>query len=254
MISKTKRSSINLLLTAVTAIFLTSSVHAFAREIASYGSSPLKADWPKSLNQKVFDNQLTQSNYYFILDGSGSMEGGKCTQNSSKMATAKSALKQFITQTLPAQANAGLLAFDASGLSERVSIAPQQQLSLINAIDTIRAGSGTPLATSISLARKALEQQASAQLGYGEYNIVIITDGVADDSSKLKKAINKVIQETPIGINTIGFCLGEKHILNRPGYTNYTSAESPQALSAALESVSAAKSCFTVTQFTSDQQ
>lgn len=251
MITKRTLFPAVLVLVAVIAFYLTVSGPSIARNMTSYGNSPLKADWPKELNQNVQDDQLTLANYYFILDGSGSMAGTQCASNNSKMNTAKNALKQFITQTLPAQANAGLLAFDASGLSERVSIASQQQTRLIVAIDTVQAGSGTPLAASITLARQALEQQASAQLGYGEYNIVIITDGVANNGEKLKKAINKVIQETPISISTIGFCLGKKHILNQPGYTNYTSAETPQALSSALDAVLAEQVSFTVTQFTS---
>ncbi len=229
--------------------YLSYMTSAAANPLVTYGAEPLRTDWPPQLQQAVSDPMLTAVNYYFVIDGSGSMAGSQCARSSSKMAVARMSLKQFIQQQLPASANTGMLVFDRNGLSERRSLSVNNRDALTGAIDAVRSGGSTPLARSVRLGREALETQAARQLGYGEYNLIIITDGEADHSDKLQAEVESVIQNTPINISTIGFCLGNQHILNNPGYTNYTSADSPQALKSALDSVLAESEDFVISEF-----
>jgi Ca-activated chloride channel family protein len=81
-----------------------------------------------------------------------------------------------------------------------------------------------------------LQKQAQRQLGYGEYYLVVVTDGEADRETT-PVIVNKIVSESPVIISTIGFCIGEGHSLNRPGLTMYHDATNLEQLNQGLESV-----------------
>lgn len=82
-----------------------------------------------------------------------------------------------------------------------------------------------------------LEKQAAAQLGYGEYNLVVVTDGDASDGSDLEKIVDLVAGQTPINLYTVGFCIDDRHVLNQEGRTEYRSALNTEELGTALQAV-----------------
>jgi Ca-activated chloride channel family protein len=198
--------------------------------------------WPPGLGDiemELEENKL-KKNYYLILDGSGSMSGDK-------MKTAKEALTRFIN-LVPPEANLGLLVFDKSGLSERSKLGSSRQ-QLINQIDKVSASGYTPLRSSLQTAYKKINLQAARQLGYGEYNIVVVTDGEASDGEEPDYVVDTILSESPVVIHTIGFQIGEYHSLNQPGRILYKSAKNFEELSEGLEEVLAEMEDFSVTDF-----
>ncbi|MFC1670255.1 VWA domain-containing protein [Spirochaetota bacterium] len=197
-------------------------------------------NWPPKIKEKVEVGDVSKTNYYIIFDGSGSMSG-------KKIQVAKNALKRFIT-LIPANANIGLTAFDKQSNSERAPLGSKKEL-IVSKVDEIRAGGSTPLGQSVEIAYKKLGIQANKQLGYGEYSLIIITDGQATDESRLKRAVKYLLNESPIVIHTIGFQIGMGHPLNQPGKIYYKTASNLEELSRGLDSVLAELEDFTVKKF-----
>jgi len=201
-----------------------------------------ETDWPPKLSDKIKVDvgDVSQRNYYIIFDGSGSMSG-------SKVRTAKKALKKFI-KLIPEDANIGLTAFDNNSNSERASLGSDREL-ILSKVDQIVAGGATPLGRSVEIAFNTIGLQANRQLGYGDYNLVIITDGQANDEGRLIEAVDYILAKTPIVIHTIGFQIGEGHPLNQPGKIYYKTASNFKELSQGLEKVLAELEDFTITEF-----
>ncbi len=199
-------------------------------------------DWPPSgIKQQVeVDQENTAAkNYYIIFDGSGSMDG-------EKLVIAKKAFVQFINN-VPDGANIGLVCFDASGFYERAPLGSPKK-EIIDKVNKIRAGGNTPLGGCINIAYEKLGLQAKRQLGYGEYNLIILTDGEATDKG-MGQAVERILSETPIVIHTIGLKIGQGHALNQTGRIYYRAAENLKDVSSGLESVLAETEDFTVTDF-----
>ena len=181
-----------------------------------------------SAGVKLDENQL-QSNIYLIFDCSGSMSGGK-------IETAKNAIMQF-GSSIPKETGLGLAIFDGNGLSERLSLGVGNRDKFFAMVKAAEAGGGTPLSEAVKIGYEALRSQAKRQLGYGEYHLVIVTDGEANTGYDPTDMVNQILQESPVLIHTIGFHIGERHSLNQPGRTIYKDAQSPQDLAEGLQSV-----------------
>ena len=176
-------------------------------------------------------------NYYVILDGSGSMADSGCSGSLSKMDAAKEALARF-AGVVPRKAQLGLLAFDQHGVSERVALGLDNRDRFVEEVRKVSAGGQTPLKSSIAAGVARLEEAARRQLGYGEYNLVVVTDGEAVPGSEDPRGVvNDVLGRSPVAIHTIGFCIGSNHSLNQPGRTLYKAAQNPDELKAGLEDV-----------------
>lgn len=214
----------------------------------SYGERGVVNTWPPIEKNVPLADSLTAANYYIVVDGSGSMADHKCTDHRSKMKVAIEAIISFI-EKLPNNAQVGLFAFDANGIGERLPLGSHSKRQAIDSIKRLRAGGGTPLSTSIQSGVTALTQQGVKQLGYGEYHLVVITDGIASSGFSPDAAVNQLLEGTPIVLHTIGFCIDSNHSLNRPGYTIYKGANNPAALMAGLDSVLAESTSFDVTAF-----
>lgn len=185
------------------------------------------------------DGELSLAkNYYFVIDGSGSMgdrpprsaSGDK--RFNSKMEGAKWAAKETVSN-LPDDVNIGLFVFDSYGTREVLALGPKNKQKFLSLVDQIYAGGGTPLGASISAGTAALVKQYQKQLGYGEFRLFVLTDG--DSSDNLN---NGVVEAAKYGIPiyTIGFGIGEGHALRQfsVSYKNADSAaEVQKALSAA---------------------
>jgi uncharacterized protein YegL len=206
--------------------------------------------WPPLADEAgvpVSEN-LTAANYYLVLDGSGSMQDSQCSGSVNKMQAAKNAVSHFGSQ-IPTDANLGLAVFDGNGLSQRTPLGQGDRTAFTQEVMKVKANSGTPLQNAIMLGYQALHRQAVAQLGYGEYHLVVITDGEANDGQDPTPAVNNILANTPIVLHTIGFCIGDRHSLNQPGRIDYRAADDPAALARGLTSVLAESPDFTVTDF-----
>jgi uncharacterized protein YegL len=172
-----------------------------------------------------------------------------CSDGKKKMAVAKSALKDFAT-LLPADANLGLVTFDIEGIKEQVPLAKDNRAAFQQKVVDTRAAGTTPLKDAITLAVKGLTEQARKQLGYGEYHLVIVTDGEAyPDDQNPGFIVSEILKGSPIIIHTVGFCIDSTHSLNQPGKTIYTAANNPQDVAQGLKSVLAESEKFNVDEF-----
>jgi hypothetical protein len=78
---------------------------------------------------------------------------------------------------------------------------------------------------------------------------VVVTDGAADQGQDPTPAVNKMLAESPVVLQTIGFCIGTEHSLNQAGRTIYRAADNVDALRQGLADVLAEAPQFAVTQF-----
>lgn len=213
-----------------------------------YGYNATRNDWPQIDDDQLKSDHLLAENYFIIFDGSGSMAANECSGRSTKARVAISAVNSFVDQ-IPSSANVGLLVFDRNGIDTRIKLGVNNRTELKEKLGAVNFGGGTPLNTAISHGLTELEEQASKQLGYGDYNIVIVTDGVASKDESPETLVNSIYKNSPVAIRTIGFCLGETHSLNQPGITYYKSADNPESLREGLASVLAESDSFDVTSF-----
>ena len=176
-------------------------------------------------------------NFYFVLDGSGSMDG--------KMEEAKAAIKIFVDTVPEENVNLGLFVFDNQGTREVVPLAPHNRAQFMAAVNQASPGGGTPLGTSIKTGVDALTTQYKKQLGYGEYRLIVVTDGEASDSiSTGVKPANRY----GIPIYTIGFGIGERRALRKHSIS-YRSADSAEELKQALEQAASELDVYDPTDF-----
>lgn len=203
---------------------------------------------PENDEPVTYLNNLTSKNFYVIFDGSGSMEESKCADGSTKADIAKKALTHF-AQNIREEAMLGLYIFDAQGMGEKLPLGTNNRNEFIQAISTVNPGGGTPLQSALIDGVKALQSQAIHQRGYGDYNLVVVTDGEASDNEDPAKVVEHLFAYTPVVVHTIGFCIGKNHSLNQPGKTLYDAAQNEEELVRGLEDVLAEAETFDLLDF-----
>ena len=205
--------------------------------------------WPPAGKTERLAEDLTARNFYVVLDGSGSMAERACQGSGRKMDQAKDALAVF-SKSVPANANLGLAVFDNRGIKERVALSTDNRKEFLREVGITAPSGGTPLRDAIALARARIEDQARRQLGYGEYTLVVVTDGEASAGQDPRAVVNEILARSPIIIHTIGFCISDKHSLNQPGRTVYKAANDRADLERGLEATLAEAPKFTADRFT----
>jgi len=192
-------------------------------------------------------------NFYFIFDGSGSMNDQPDKQPrgdqhfSTKMSGAKWAVHKFLDQ-VPPEVNIGLYVFDIEGQRELLPLQRGNREAFRKAIDEMSAGGETPLAEAIAFGAQRLKEKYQEQLGYGEFRLVVVTDGLA--SSLPKAAIDAARLGFPI--YTIGLSIKEKHPL-RDFSVSYKAAENFEELAQGLEDTLAELPDFDPMEFTEEE-
>ena len=180
-------------------------------------------------------------NFYFVFDGSGSMDEQCAGQV--KLGGAKEAVRKFLTK-IPADVNLGLFVFDMGGTREVVPLAPNNRDAFMQAIDRIKSSGGTPLAASIRSGTDRLVEQYKKQLGYGEYRLIAVTDGQAQGIPGAAQYAARF----GMPIYAIGLCIEGDHPL-RTVAVSYREANNYEDLERALEETVAELPSFDVTEF-----
>jgi len=192
-------------------------------------------------------------NFYVIMDGSGSMreattrDCGGDQEFPNKMVCARWAIKKFL-ENVPEDVNIGLYVFDSSGRGEVVPLGASNREAFLKGVDDIEAGGGTPLAGAIRYGTDQLIEQYKKQLGYGEFRLVVVTDGKARDIPDAALYAAKY----GIPLYAIGLCVGLDHPL-RYYSVSYRAADNFSDLSKGLSDTLAELPNFDVTQFEDKQ-
>lgn len=188
-------------------------------------------------------------NFYFVFDGSGSMgdpPDNTCAGDqkfSTKVEGAKWAVREFISK-VPNDVNLGLYVFDGNGEREVVPLGPGNHKKFLQEVNNISASGGTPLARGMYTATEHLIEQYKKQLGYGEYRLVVVTDGQAE--SIPEASLNAIKYSIPI--YAIGLCIGDNHPLRQYAFS-YRAADSAEDLRRGLEQTLAELPSFDVSEF-----
>ncbi|MBI2633365.1 MAG: VWA domain-containing protein [Parcubacteria group bacterium] len=199
---------------------------------------------PENANGKI----STEKNIYIVFDGSGSMDD-YCSGDR-KIDIAKQAAREYV-EKIPNDVNTGLYVFDNRGQGEVVAIGKNNKGSLIAAINAIRHNSGTPLVHSIRVGTDKLFERRTYQLGYGEFRLVILTDGEATDEGYSEGNLDDATRyatEHGVAIYTIGLCLEGGHALRKYA-VSYKAADDFESLKKGLEETLSESSTFDDTQF-----
>ncbi len=224
-----------------------------SRTGSAYGLRATDNSWPTlGESTEAIAANLTSKNYYVVFDGSGSMAKQGCSGSRSKLSVARDSLASF-AKSIPSDANIGLFIFDGNGRNERIPLGTGNRDSFIDAINSTRADGGTPLKSAINIGYLALEAQAKRQLGYGEYNLVVVTDGKASSEKETPhSAVERVLEKSPVVIHTVGFCIDSRHSLNQPGKTYYKQANDANSLTKGLSEVLAESPSFDADTFSTN--
>ena len=185
------------------------------------------------------DTASLARNLYFVLDGSGSMDEDPATRCPgstkgsfpTKIAAARWAIGEFLAQ-VPVDDRLGLYVFDRGGQREVVPLGTGNRQQFLTAVKGVYAAGGTPLAEAIITGVDRLVAQRERQLGYGEFRLVVVTDGEAT-GRRLEDGTDYA-EKRRIPIYTIGFCVGRTHTLFRHSVA-YRAANSPAELRRGLE-------------------
>lgn len=211
------------------------------------------ATWPSPAGEEIrqFDPVPTRANYLAVLDMSGSMKDPDCAgEYASKADAARAALAAWL-QSVPRTANIGLVVFSGGRVSLKVPLGVNNREAFIRAVANTQPSGRTPLYDAVALAHQELERRARYQQGYGDYRIVVITDGMHSEGQDPRPAVNTILENpaNPVLIYTIGFCI-EGSALHQPGRTMYQSARNPEELTSGLQQVLAESQQFdTVKEF-----
>lgn len=207
--------------------------------------------WPileEDADIPVYDTNLFRDNYTAVLDFSGSMNEEQCSgEYPTKAKAAVSSLKTW-AENVPADAALGLVVMMKGGVQVLVETKPNNHRNFIQALDSITADGGTPTSTAVAYGYEELERRGILQNGLGTYKMVVVTDGAHSAGYDPTNNVNWIVNNTPIEMYTIGFCLGES-VLNQPGKTTYTSADDPEALFRGLSEALAESEEFVLTEF-----
>lgn len=190
----------------------------------------------------TIDPTRTRKNICVVYDGSGSMAGNSA--NKPKYQVASRAISAFV-RSVPEDVNLGLIIFNG-GIREAVplGVGENNRNNFMKAVFDVQPGGGTPLKSSMEIAYRTLRNQAEKQQGYGEYWLVVVTDGEANMGEDPGDLVSQIVSESPVVIYTVGFDISGNHSLNRKGQTIYKEARNQNQLESALSEVSAESESF----------
>lgn len=203
--------------------------------------------WPPgeiSGDQRL-DTNPQRTNVAVVLDMSGSMGNNECAgDHGSKAAAARQALATW-TQAVPRDANIGLITFTGSRIQTLVPLGTDNRQRFVDAARAVRPDGGTPLRSGMQAAHEMLIERAHYQLGYGRYQILMITDGAHSEGENPLPVVKRILDNpaNPVEIHTIGFCIDDS-ALKQPGLVHYQSAHDPEQLAEGLSSVLAESTSF----------
>ena len=183
------------------------------------------------------DDDIHKDNIVVILDASGSMQDKfSGDQTKSKMAAAKAALQEVLSK-VPDGTQIGLLVFSGANIQNDwvYPLGPKDTQKLIAAIHLPQPSGNTPLGKYIRIGANRLLEQRERQYNYGNYRLLVVTDGEASDTDKVKYYTPEILNRQ-IRIDVIGVDMKTDHILANV-VDSYRKADNPGELVAAVSQI-----------------
>ena len=183
------------------------------------------------------DDDIHKDNIVVILDASGSMQdkfSGDRTK--SKMEAAKAALQEVLSK-VPDDTHIGLLVFSGANIRNEwvYPLGPKDTEKLIAAIHLPQPSGNTPLGKYIRIGANRLLEQREKQYSYGNYRLLVVTDGEASDADKVKHYTPEILNRQ-IRIDVIGVDMQTDHMLAKV-VDSYRKADNPGELIAAVSEI-----------------
>ncbi|MYA71154.1 VWA domain-containing protein [Candidatus Poribacteria bacterium] len=183
------------------------------------------------------DDDIHKDNIVVILDASGSMQdkfSGDRTK--SKMEAAKAALQEVLSK-IPDDTQIGLLVFSGANIQNDwvYPLGPKDTQKLIAAIHLPQPSGNTPLGKYIRIGANRLLDQREKQYNYGNYRLLVVTDGEASDTDKVKHYTPEILNRQ-IRIDVIGVDMKTDHMLAKV-VDSYRKADNPGELVAAVSQI-----------------
>ncbi len=183
------------------------------------------------------DDDIHKDNIVVILDASGSMQdkfSGDRTK--SKMEAAKAALQEVLAN-IPDGTQIGLLVFSGANIHNEwvYPLGPKDTEKLITAIRLPQPSGDTPLGKYIRIGANRLLEQREKQYNYGNYRLLVVTDGEASDADKVKHYTPEILNRQ-IRIDVIGVDMKTDHMLANV-VDSYRKADNPGELVAAVSQI-----------------
>ncbi len=173
-------------------------------------------------------------NFCFLFDISGSMDE-QCA-GKRKIDGAKEAIYKFL-EKVPDDINLGLIFLGVEneyGVQEVVPMGKNNREQFREIISNASPTGGTPLTNAFKLGTQKLIAQYKAQLGYGEYRLIAITDGLASSPNDFENTLEYMQKYPFIAVYGIGLCIDTEHPLKRYSI-KYTDAYDYNELGKALQ-------------------
>ena len=189
------------------------------------------------INTCIAESGVHTDNIVVILDASGSMKDKfRGDQTKSKMDAAKEALQEVLAK-IPDGTNIGVLVFSGRNIRNEwvYPLGPKDTNRLIEAINRPQPEGGTPLGRYIRIGANRLLQQREKQYNYGNYRLLIVTDGKAGDSEKVAKYTPEILNRQ-IRVDVIGVDMETDHQLAQEA-DSYRRADNPGELVAAVSQI-----------------
>lgn len=183
------------------------------------------------------DDDIHKDNIVVILDASGSMQdkfSGDRTK--SKMEAAKAALQEVLSK-IPDDTHIGLLVFSGANIRNEWAypLGPKDTQKLTAAIHLPQPGGNTPLGKYIRIGANRLLEQREKQYNYGNYRLLVVTDGEASDTDKVKHYTPEILNRQ-IRVDVIGVDMKTDHMLANV-VDSYRKADNPGEQVAAVSQI-----------------
>lgn len=189
------------------------------------------------INMCIAEEGVHTDNIVVILDASGSMKNKfRGDETKSKMDAAKEALQEVLAK-IPDGTNIGVLVFSGRNVPNKwvYPLGPKNTNRLIEAINSPEPEGGTPLGTYIRIGANRLLEQREKQYNYGNYRLLIVTDGEAQDPEKVAQYTPEVLNRQ-LRVDVIGVDMKTDHQLAQEA-DSYRRADNPGELVAAVTQI-----------------
>ncbi len=175
------------------------------------------------------------NNIVVVFDTSSSMQSTMSTSHMTRMEVARSALSDTLSQ-LPYSTNIGVLTFN--GWVYEFGTTDKSQMQ--KAIQSAYPNGGTPLWQYIKMGADKLLEIRKNNNNAGNYKLIVVTDGAAEDAYLALNQNNKIgylqdIKNRGITIDAIGLDMAGDHPLASQVNGVYMRGDDPQSLKTALE-------------------